>query len=146
MPDQPPLAQLSSDSHEALYQVSYAHYKQGKYDEAAGLFRFLTMADTANKKYWMGLAASLQQSKRYLEAIEAYELAAALDPADPYVHIHASDCLFGLGKQKDGLYALDCAERAVKLHKEQDPKVLDHIALMRTAWNKPVQQTHKHKK
>jgi type III secretion system low calcium response chaperone LcrH/SycD len=112
------------------------HYKQGKYQEAVGLFRILTMAHIKNRKYWMGLGAALQMQKEYGQAIEAYELAAALDPVDPRVHLHAADCFFAQKKRKEGLFALDCAERALKQQKVPDQNLSAHIKLIRQAWNK----------
>lgn len=128
--------QFSGQSLEALYHFAYTHYKQGKYEDAVALFRFLTVTDTHTRKHWMGLGASLQMQRNYGEAIKAYELAAALDAADPYVHIYAAECFFAQRLTKDGLFALDCAERALKLQKEQDQNLLAHIKLMRRAWNK----------
>src|SRR5262245_31055472 len=95
--------QLSGESIEALYHIAYTQYKQGKYEDAVGVFRFLTLNDTRSRKHWMGLGASLQMQKKYNEAIEAYELAAALDPTDPHVHIYASDCCFAQKMTKEGL-------------------------------------------
>jgi|688.fasta_scaffold20241_6 type III secretion system low calcium response chaperone LcrH/SycD len=129
--------QLSSGSVEALYSLAYMHYKQGKYQEAVGLFRLLTMSSIKSKKHWMGLAASLQMLKQYQEAVRAYEMAAALDPTDPYIHIYAADCFFAQTMVQEGLFALDCAERAMEVEKKAEQKVTAHIALMRKMWDKP---------
>lgn len=127
---------LSSGSLETLYHFAHSYYKQGKYEDAEGLFRFLTVANTHTRKYWMGLGASLQMRKVYDKAIESYELAAALDPTDPQVHLYAADCYFGMSKKEEGLFALDCAERAIKLSKPVDSEnLLAHLALIRKAWN-----------
>lgn len=128
--------QMTKESFEALYHFAYSHYKQGKYEDAVGLFRFLTIHDTNTRKHWMGLGAALQMQKKYDDAIEAYELAAALDPRDPYVHIYAADCFFAQNRTKDGLFALGCGERALNLQKEPDKNLHAHIALMRMAWDK----------
>jgi len=129
--------QLSRETLEALYYVAHANYKQGKYEDAAGIFRYLTVEDTRTRKHWMGLGSSLQMLKQYQKAIEAYEIAAAIDPGDPRVHMHAADCLFGLGNVKDALFALDCAVRALKLGEkdEANKNLLAHIALIRKAWD-----------
>jgi type III secretion system low calcium response chaperone LcrH/SycD len=132
------MIQLSKESMETLYFLAHTSYKQGKYEEAAGHFRLLTMADARSYRNWIGFGACMQMSKNYQKAIEAYEVAAALDPADPQLHIQAADCLFGLGKTKEALFAIGCAERAIKLNKpeEQDKNLLTHLALMSKAWKK----------
>lgn len=123
---------LSNASIETLYSIAHNHYGQGKYAEAVDLFRLATIADVKSRKCWMGLGASYQMCKKYVEAIEAYELAAALEPTDPHVHVHAANCFSSLGKKKEALFALDCAERASKL--KHDDNLLAHIRLMRTMW------------
>lgn len=130
--------QLSKESAETLYFLAYTCYKQGKYEEAVGHFRLLTLADTRSYRNWVGYGACLQMLKNFPKAIEAYEIAAALDPTDPQLHIQAADCLFGLGKTKEALFAIGCAERAIKLNKteNQDKNLLTHLALMRKAWKK----------
>ena len=131
---------LTEGSAETLYHFAYTQYKQGKYQEAADLFRLLTAANTKTRKYWMGLGASLQMLKKYREAIEAYELAAALDPIDPQVHIYAADCFFAQKMVKEGLFALDCAERAVNQQKKPDPDLMTHIRLIRKSWKKNTEE------
>jgi type III secretion system low calcium response chaperone LcrH/SycD len=123
---------LTQDSIEALYFTAFTCYNQGKFADAAGYFRLLTTHDPKTKKHWMGLAASLQMQKQFQRAIEAYEIAAALEPADPYVHFQAAHCLQSLGHAKDALFALDCAKRALKLNPATDSlkNLLKHIHLI----------------
>lgn len=127
---------LTEGSAETLYHFAYMQYKQGKYQEATGLFRLLTVSNPKNKKYWMGLGASLQMEKEYDQAIAAYELAVAIDPSDPLVHLQAADCFFAQEKQKEGLFALDCAERALQQLPEKDKNLMSRIDWMRQAWKK----------
>ncbi len=133
---------LSSGSVETLYHIAYMHYRQGKYGDAAGLFRFLTMHDIRNSKHWMGLGASLQMLRKYSEALQAYQLAASLNALDPRVHIYAADCFFALDYRKEGLDALACAEQAIKQQKTPDKNLLTHVSLMKTAW-KPKKTSNK---
>lgn len=129
--------QLSNETLEAFYYTAHTNYKQGKYEDATAIFRYLTVMDTRNRKFWMGYGSSLQMLKEYQRAIEAYEIAAALEPGDPHVHLQAADCLFGLRSFKEAFFALDCAERAIKLDGNLDAgkDLLHHIALIRKAWN-----------
>ena len=59
------MASLSEDTREDLYAMGYHFYQHGKYGEAAGCFSLLVLADVDTQKYWMGLAASQQMSKKY---------------------------------------------------------------------------------
>lgn len=87
----------------------------------------------------MGLAASLHMQKNYPKAIEAYEMVAAIDPTDPFVHFHAAECLRSLGNTKDALFALTCCKRAITLNPPSDKltNLLKHIQLMSKCWKTP---------
>jgi len=100
------LPQLSPDSLSELYALGYELYRNGKYEDGKCFFRFLTLVNSFERKYWMGLGACYQMLKSYPEAIECYSAAAIQDPMDPYVHMHAADCYFlmnNLDKAKEAL-------------------------------------------
>jgi len=126
---------LSKSSQEVIYSFAHAQYKQGLFKEAEGMFRLLTSADMEEKKYWMGLGLALQCSKRYQEAIETYDMVVALDPGNTHVHLQVAESFFALNQKEQGLYALDCAERAIKLQKEPEREQLLRLALLREAWS-----------
>ncbi len=125
---------LSVEGRETFYQIAHVHYSQGNYAEAVNLFRLLTILDTRSKKFWMGLAASLQLSKEYTAAVTAYEMVICLDPTAIVVHFHVADCLFANQQKKEAIFALECAERAILLQKKPDANLLAHLNLMRLAW------------
>ena len=130
-------ADISSEAQEALYSLAYICYNQGKYGEATALFRTLTVENPRGRKFWMGLGASLQMVKNYNEALLAYEVAAMLQPLDPHVHLYAADCFFTQGLAKEGLFALECAERALKSWPaEKQSNYRTHISLLRQAWRR----------
>jgi type III secretion system low calcium response chaperone LcrH/SycD len=131
------IRKLSPSSIETLYHVAFTHYQNGKYQSSKAIFYLLTTMDSRGRKHWMGLGASFQAAKQYQKALQAYEVAAALDPADFFVHLHAANCLFELGNRKEALFALDCADRAVNLNgaNESSKHCLSHVALIRAAWD-----------
>lgn len=115
---------ISPEASEALYHHAFTYYKQGQYQEAEPLFQLLTVINTRQAKYWMGLGACCQMKQNYSEAIKSYELAVAITPEDPRIHIHASDCFFAMGQSENGLFALECAERAAQLHEGPESQEL----------------------
>jgi type III secretion system low calcium response chaperone LcrH/SycD len=127
---------LTKEAQEASYYLAHTFYRQGKYEEASSLFRMLTLAGPTTRKFWMGLGASLQMNKDYKEALNAYELAARLDPTDPHVHLYAADCFFTQGEAEEGLFALDCAERALTFSPQKQQNFKAHIQLLRRIWRK----------
>ena len=109
--------QFSPDSLSALYAMAYELYRNGKYEDAKAFFRLLTLVDSFERKYWMGLAGCYQMLKSYNEAIECYSAAAIQDPSDPYVHWHAADCFFYSG---DLMKAKEALESALTTAKENE--------------------------
>ena len=128
------LPQLSPDSLSALYAMAYELYRNGKYEDGKCFFRFLTLVDSFERKYWMGLGACYQMLKAYPEAIECYSAAAIQEPMDPYVHLHAADCYFhmnNLDKAKEAL------ESATITAKEDDAYegLIPKLQLISDAWS-----------
>lgn len=128
------LPQFSSDSLSTLYAMAYELYRNGKYEDAKGFFRFLTLVDSFERKYWMGLAACYQMLKGYAEAIECYSAAAIQDPSDPYVHWHAADCFFHSGNLTDANQALDSALTTAKAN-ESYAALIPKLSLISDAWS-----------
>lgn len=118
-----------------IYYIAYALYRDKCYQEAILFFRFLTMVEPAQIRYWKGLAASLQMAREYSQAICCYNCAQTLNgpQADPYLDIYRADCYFALKQVKKGLEALKAAELVAKRHKRQ--QILKHIGFMRTRWS-----------
>ncbi|HEV8051387.1 MAG TPA: SycD/LcrH family type III secretion system chaperone [Parachlamydiaceae bacterium] len=120
------LSQLSPDSLSALYSMGYQLYRNGKYEDAKCFFRFLTLNNSFERKYWMGLGACYQMLKLYNEAIECYSAAAIQDPTDPYVHLHAADCYFhmhNLAKAKEALESAMITAKDDKAYEGLIPKL-----------------------
>lgn len=133
-----------ADSLKALYGIAYELYRNGKYEEAKDVFRFLTLADSFERKHWLGLAACFQMKKNYAEAIECYSTAAIQDPSDPYVHWHAADCFFHLGnhtKAKEALESATITAKGNQAHAALIPK----LELLSNVWSnqpKPTGGSH----
>lgn len=111
---------------EALYGIAYELYRNGKHEEAKDVFRFLTLANSFERKHWLGLAACYQMKKDYAEAIECYSVAALQDPLDPYAHLHAAECFFHLGyhtKAKEALESAIITAKENQVHAALIPKL-----------------------
>lgn len=124
---------LDEASSKTIYALAYQFYEHGHYAEALPLFRFLTDRQPILRKHWMGLAATLLMLKEYEQALSAFSVAALQDPHDPYVHLHAADCLFGMDKTPDALNALE--EALSEAAKSQMHEMLHRqIELMLRSW------------
>lgn len=126
--------QFSEDSLDALYAIAYELHRNGKYEEAKDLFRFLTLANSFERKYWIGLAACYQMLKMYAKAIQCYTAAALQEPSDPYVHWHAADCFFHLGNLNQAQEALESACRVAKAN-EAYASLIPKLGLIVDAWS-----------
>lgn len=115
---------------EPFYTDAFAQYEAGKFTEAIEAFRLLCYRHPLEGRFWFGLAASLQESRKYEEALQAWAVAAVLKRRDPYPHFHAAECYFSLQNLEDGAKALD--EAAEKSNENLDLK--EKIALLREQW------------
>ena len=70
---------LSDEEMEAIYAMGVNFYKAGNYADAEKVFRFLTLFDHLNSRYWTGLGSLRQVQRQFAAAIEAYRFASFLD-------------------------------------------------------------------
>ncbi|MBI1247934.1 CesD/SycD/LcrH family type III secretion system chaperone [bacterium] len=94
---------------EMVYSVARTFYANRKYDDALAMFRFLTLMDHTNQKFWIGYASTLQMMKDYEKAVEAYGFATILDIDNPKPQLQAGYCLIQLGKLEEAICALEGA-------------------------------------
>lgn len=125
-------AALSGDNKEALYAAGHICYVNGKFSQARQVFRLLTVATPHQAKAWKGLAASCQMMKNYPDAIDYWGMAAMLDGGDCDVHLQAAHCFLAMGNLEKAFVALKAAE----MMGENQPQVLQQVALLRMAWQK----------
>lgn len=127
------LSPIAPETQNFLYSFAYSFYQNGKFKEAASYFRFLTLVDLHQYKYWLGLGAAKQMLKDFDQAIKAYKTAMVLKETDPYTYFLLADCYFAKGEGEKGLEVLDAAQE--QFGKEDKYKPLSgHIALIRRSW------------
>ena len=97
---------LGDDTMEAMYGQAYNLYNQGKYQDAAYIFRLLMLLDYMTSKYILGLAACLHRMKEYKNAANTYLLCSSLDAKNPLPHYHAADCYLQLGYPEMAAFSL----------------------------------------
>lgn len=125
---------FTPESLAALYAMAYRLYKNGKYEDALAFFRFLTLSDSFERKYWMGLGACNQMLKNYEKALECYSAAAIQDSSDPYVHWHAADCFFHSGNLPKAREALESALVTARQDNNHHP-LIPKLELIADAWS-----------
>lgn len=127
---------LSEESLSTLYTLAYELYNNGKYEDAKQFFRFLTIGNAFDRRFWIGLAASYQMLKDYQAAIECYSVAAIQEPNDPYIHWYAATCFFNSSQVVKGLQALNSA-RTVATENNSCSELIPQIDLMQQVWSDP---------
>lgn len=102
---------FSDEKIENMYGEAYRLYNTGKYEEAAQIFRLLTVLDLTDSKYALGLAACFHMLQDYANAVQTYGLVGVMDPESPVAYFHASDCYI---QMREPAAAILCLEMAIK--------------------------------
>lgn len=136
-PKETPPQPLSEESLSALYAMAYELYRNGKYEDAKGFFRFLTIANTFECRFWIGLGACYQMLKDYAGAIECYSVAAVQNPDDPYVHFYAAECFFHGGDSAKAIKTLESALIVAKKTSEHCD-LIPKLQLLYDTWSKKI--------
>lgn len=111
---------LTTQECEALYQMGYGLYKQGRYADAFKVFSQAVLYNHLEPRYLMGLAGSAQMIGRYQDALQHYSTATLIALNDPLPPFHAAECLIALGRLED---AAESLEMAILLAGNQHPSV-----------------------
>jgi len=109
-------------SQEELYSEGYHFYEKGDYAKALPFFKYLTVTEPFEERYWRGLGATLQMNKNYEDALLAWSMSAILKESDPLPHVFAAECLLLLENKEEASKALKTAKR-----KNCDEALLKHI-------------------
>ena len=125
---------ISKEMLPALYAVAYEFYRNGKYTNGKTLFHLLTIADPFDHRFWIGLGACYQMLKNYQAAITAYSAAAIQSSNDPYIHLHAAECLFHTGDLTRALQALDSSLIIAKETNNHD-LLIEKLELLHNTWS-----------
>ena len=102
---------ISDEEMEAIYAMGVNFYKAGNYEDAEKVFKFLTMYDHLNSRYWTAMGSLRQVQRKFAEAIEAYKFASFLDLENPKPMYYAAECMMALGQKTEALAALAALEQ-----------------------------------
>lgn len=112
-----------------LHKAAFVLYEQREYAQSAQIFTQLVLQDPFSTDYWRGLASAHQMCRTYDKALQAWSLAALLDPADASCPFHAAECLMAQGEFDEALKAL---AEALRLRPESvlEQKIIKLKALL----------------
>lgn len=99
---------ISIEEMEAVYSLAHDYYQTGRYEDAETLFRFLTMFDHLNEKFWMGYAAVEQVLRHYDRAIAAYAyVCVTLDVHNVKAAYYAAECYLAKGDRTNAQSSIE---------------------------------------
>lgn len=102
---------LTRTDYEAVYNLGYNQYNQGKYLDAARTFSFLTFHDHLEPRFHKALGACLQMLGQYRQAVASQATALVLDATDPEPMLRIGECMIALGDIADAQEVLEGARR-----------------------------------
>lgn len=82
---------------ERLYAAAMADYAQGRYLPAAKTLLGLILVDASQARFFKGMAACMQVSGRYREAVMGYASAYSLQPTDATLLFYLAQCFAKVG-------------------------------------------------
>lgn len=94
---------ISDQVLEEIYHLAYTYYNQGKYEEGAALFQFLSGSSPNTYKYILGLAACFHQCKSYEQAALGFYIALTIEPSNPVPAYYVTDCFLKQGLHEEAL-------------------------------------------
>jgi type III secretion system low calcium response chaperone LcrH/SycD len=103
------IVEFSEETMAKFYGAAYRLFQDKRYQEASDAFLFLATLNPHHYDYWLGLGMATQLCHDYEGAIDAYELAAIADIANPIPYFYLAKCLFAIHDRESALQALELA-------------------------------------
>lgn len=98
---------ITDEELESAYALGYNFYGVGDWAKAETIFRFLTMMNHMEVKYWMALGAARQAKKDWKGALMVYaHVCTNLDSREVKASLHAAECYLRLGDKANAASAL----------------------------------------
>ena len=95
---------------EPAYRHGVMLYEHGQYEEAGKVFGLLAACETGNPVLWKALGSVHKVTGKHDEAVAAFGLAVSTGGTDPWIPVHAAECLLHLRRFKEATAALEHAE------------------------------------
>jgi len=86
----------SREEIEATYHLAYNLYQQQRNDQAKTLFKFLTLHEHADTRFWLGLAGACQRLGEFESAVGYYSHLAVIDATNPLHAFRAGECFMAM--------------------------------------------------
>jgi len=96
---------------EAIYAMGVDYYKAGNYADARKIFRFLVLMQHTSSRFWTALGSVEQATKKYENAIRAYQVASFFDLHNPRPMYNAAVCFKATGDLTNARLALLSLEK-----------------------------------
>jgi len=100
---------FSDETMHKLYEICLKLFEEKSFKDAANSFLFLATLNPHHAGYWLGLGMATQMCHDYETAIDAYELAACLEIANPVPYFYLGKCYFAIHELENSLQALNLA-------------------------------------
>jgi len=101
---------ITDEELETVYAMGVDYYKAGNYVEARKIFRFLAIMHHTSSRFWTALGSVDQATKKYDNAIKAYQVAAFFDLHYPNPQYNAAVCFRAKGDLVNARRALRSLE------------------------------------
>ena len=122
---------INQQAMDSLYRVARSFYINGKYEDAARIFRQLCFYDHNNVHYWIGLGYSLKMLKDYRGALTTLSFVLVyLDSEDKKAEIYmqAAECCSFLGRDEEAEeYATEAIKEGNQTIKDRATVLLDAV-------------------
>ena len=94
---------------EDFYQVAVRVFREGRYDDAEGIFTFLSTLNPNVYAFWLGLGMCYQLKEEYEQALLVYTCASDVDLAMPLPDYYRAGCFSLLQDTTKAIHSLESA-------------------------------------
>lgn len=113
---------------ELLYKGGQSLFAMSRYADAESSFTFLTIVDSLQYSFWIGLGHARFHLGKQIQAVNAYQMASLCDPFALWPYFYSANCYEALSLFDQALICLEDAEECYKKQPMPEKEMKEVIA------------------
>ncbi|MCD0457896.1 tetratricopeptide repeat protein [Roseiconus lacunae] len=103
---------------EAMYDFGWRNFQNAQFEAAEFWWTQTSLFDSGRERNWIALGVACKKQQKWEQALNAFSMAAHHGSKNPWVPLHAAECLLQLSRIQRAKQALETADTWIQGHSD----------------------------